>query len=147
MTEEEKEVIDNLTMKAITSSAEAPDYPNCIVMKKDLITLLNLIQKQDKRLKRQFKIIQKREKNIEEIKEIAHKDWEERCRLTFELEKQDTEINKLNNVIDKLIFYISLPEKLQKEIYCEYVTSNEDCCWKTDKECKDCIKEYFMKEE
>lgn len=57
------------------------------------------------------------------------------------------EINKLNNVIDKLINFISLPEKLQKEVYCEYVTSNEDCCWKTDKECKDCIKEYFMKED
>lgn len=69
MTEEEKETIDNLTMKAITSSAEALNYPNCIVMKKDLITLLNLIQ------------------------------------------KQDTEINKLNNVIDNAIYIIKINNK------------------------------------
>lgn len=45
MTEEEKKVIERLSLKAITSSAEAPEYPNTIVMKKDLITALNLISK------------------------------------------------------------------------------------------------------
>jgi hypothetical protein len=45
---EEKEAIETLSLKAITSSIEAPNYPNFIAMKKDLIIVLNLIQKQDK---------------------------------------------------------------------------------------------------
>ena len=42
--------------------------------------------KLQKRNDRQVKIINKRDKNIEELKEIANKDWGERCRLTFKLE-------------------------------------------------------------
>lgn len=43
-----EEDIERLTLKAITSSVDAPDYPNCIVMKKDLILLLNHLTKQEK---------------------------------------------------------------------------------------------------
>ena len=50
MLDEEKKAIERLSLKAITSSIEAPDYPNAIVMKKDLITLLNLIEKQQKEI-------------------------------------------------------------------------------------------------
>ena len=52
MSEEEKKAIEYLSLKAITSSIEAPDYPNCIVMKKDLQIILNLIDKQQKELER-----------------------------------------------------------------------------------------------
>lgn len=43
-----EEVIEKLNLKAITSSAEASDYPNCIVMKKDLKVLLKELEKKDK---------------------------------------------------------------------------------------------------
>ena len=59
-------------MKAITSKTEAKDYPNCIVSKKDLITLLDRLEqlekeneKKTKRLHKQFKLLQKRDKEIE----------------------------------------------------------------------------------
>ena len=34
-------------------------------------------------------------------------------------------------------------KKQFEEQYCDFIKSEEDCCWKTDKECKDCIKQYF----
>ena len=118
MTEEEKEIIDNLTMKAITSSAEAPDYPNCIVMKKNLITVLNLIQKQDKKIK------DLKEHNSNLIK----KSGEDIDLLLKQIDSKDTEINKLNNVID---------------IMAEYIYSKTD--FTTCGNIKS-IKEYFMKD-
>lgn len=39
----------------------------------------------------------------------------------------------------------SIIEQFEKE-YCEFINSNEDCCWKTDKNCQDCIKQYFEKQ-
>lgn len=43
-------------------------------------------KKKDKRLNRQFKLLQKKDKEIEELKADNSHQWEERCRLTFELE-------------------------------------------------------------
>lgn len=59
-------------------------------------------------------------------------------------------INKQNKIIDDMAEVISilelghesLSEVFEKQ-WCEYLNSDEDCCWKTDKCCKDCIKEYF----
>lgn len=39
---------------------------------------------------------------------------------------------------------MSVREQLEKN-YCEFINSDKDCCWKTDKSCKDCIFEYFEK--
>ena len=36
----------------------------------------------------------------------------------------------------------SIREQFEKS-YCEFINSDEDCCWKTDMTCKDCIKQYF----
>ena len=78
MTEEEK-AIEKLSMKAITSSAEAPDYPNCIVMKKDLIIILNLIERQEKEIESL--------KNTIEMKKDIIQDYKDQ--LTEELENRD----------------------------------------------------------
>ena len=62
-------------------------------------TILNELDKKDKRLKRQFKIITKRDKQIEEIKQIAHNDFEERCKLTFKIEKLENKLDKQEKII------------------------------------------------
>ena len=33
---------------------------------------------------------------------------------------------------------------IKTEDYCEFVNSNEDCCWKTNKDCTECLKEYLL---
>lgn len=48
MNKEEKEVIDRLTKQAITYPIDAVDYPNTIVARKDLVTVLKLIDKRNK---------------------------------------------------------------------------------------------------
>lgn len=43
--DEEKGAVERLSLKAITSSIDDSDYPNTIVIKKDLTIALNLIEK------------------------------------------------------------------------------------------------------
>lgn len=52
------------------------------------------LEKKDKRLNRQFKLLQKKDKEIEELKSDNSHQWEERCKLTLELEKKDSLINE-----------------------------------------------------
>lgn len=68
MTEEEQKAIEILSLKAITSSAEAPEYPNTIVMKKDLITVLNLISKLQADIDIKDKVIENLEKGNKELR-------------------------------------------------------------------------------
>lgn len=56
-------------------------------------TILDLYQKEkeknkklQKRNDRQFRLLRKKDKEIQEIKDICEHDWEERCRLTFKFE-------------------------------------------------------------
>lgn len=98
--EEEKETIDRLYIKAISYSVEAPDYPNTIVFKKDLVRVLNLIEKQ--------------QKEIEELKKDNNHQWEERCRLTFELERLQNinkEHQKLNGELREEIEELNISRK------------------------------------
>ena len=60
-----------------------------------------------------------------------------------ELQKYQNELEKKDKVINELSVYVNSPLRIPEEKYCEFYNSDEDCCWKTDKECKDCIKEYF----
>ena len=71
------------------------------------------------------------------------------------LEKKDRQLEERTNRIRNLekecqkYFEIMIEEiirnRIPKELYCEFYKSDEDLCWKTDKDCKDCIKEYFEK--
>ena len=65
--------------------------------------VLSELEKKDKRLNRQFKLLQKRDKEIEELKADNSHQWEERCKLTFELEKKDEYIKMLTDERDTLI--------------------------------------------
>ena len=95
-------------------------------------------------------LIEKQQEEIENLKNrIKHQDKEmtKAVDYTFELNK---EIEKQDKIIDELAFVVSQMETGIKTIiiqeqkkYCEFIKSDEDCCWKTDKACTDCIKEYF----
>lgn len=50
MSEEEKKAFSRLYMKATLYSADAEDYPNSIVSKRDLVIIINLIEKQQKEI-------------------------------------------------------------------------------------------------
>ena len=65
--------------------------------------VLSELEKKDKRLNRQFKLLQKKDKKIEELKADNSHQWEERCKLTFELEKKDEYIKMLTDERDTLI--------------------------------------------
>lgn len=63
-----------------------------------------------------------------------------------ELEKQDTEINKLNNVIDRMAEELRYEVGMgQDSIFCNDICNHykENC---KEEKCRKCIKEYFMKE-
>ena len=68
LSEEEKKAIEILILKATTSSIEAPNYPNAIVMKKDLGTVLNLIEKQQKEIE-EYKTLFKKQEELEQEKD------------------------------------------------------------------------------
>ena len=92
--------------------------------------------KKDKRLNRQFKLLQKKDNKIEELKAYNSHQWEERCKLTFELEKKEAIINEMAEYIDKITFVD------EKEDYgCDFQLLTNVMC--NHNNCKECIKEYF----
>ena len=62
------------------------------------------------------------------------------------IQKQDTEINKLTNVIDRIINAI-VGDRAMLALMCKHIINKtEKECDKQNLLCDDCIKEYFMKE-
>ena len=67
-------------------------------------------------------------------------------KLQKENEEKDKQIDLMALTLSNVCTGIpSIIEQFEKE-YCEFINSNEDCCWKTDKNCQDCIKQYFEKQ-
>lgn len=62
--------------------------------------------------------------------------------LKGEIAVKDTEINKLNNVIDRMAKFIH-PESVGTENVCDKYGD----CIEDDLRCNECIKQYFMKPE
>lgn len=79
-------------------------------------TVLSELEKKDKRLNRQFKLLQKRDKEIEELKADNSHQWEERCKLTFELEKKDKEYEELTEASKELCKTVNLMKKVINEM-------------------------------
>lgn len=62
-----------------------------------------------------------------------------------ELEKKEKIVDLMADTLSSLSTRVEvIIEQFEKE-FCEFINSDEDCCWKIDKQCKDCIKEYFTK--
>lgn len=60
-----------------------------------------------------------------------------------ELDKKDKAIDGMSMTMSALCTGLTVVREQFEKQYCEFIKSDEDCCWKTDKECADCIKEYF----
>ena len=59
------------------------------------------------------------------------------------IDERDKIIDEMANTMSAICTgIVTIREQFEKQ-YCEFITSDEDCCWKTDKSCADCIKEYF----
>lgn len=101
-------------------------------------TVLNLIQKKDTEIKELIDF----NKKLQATKDRLDKYDKEN---TIKLKKQDTEINKLNNVIDDLVGEVAY---LNYETIGEWCNNDKgDKCKKCNTNNYDCIKEYFMKED
>lgn len=78
--------------------------------------------KLQKRNDKQFRLLRKKDKEIQEIKDISEHDWEERCRLTFKLEdyiskdKIREKIKELENKYEEMGEYSLLRESITYEI-------------------------------
>lgn len=106
----------------------------------------------------EFLKFQLRAKSEKGFYKIMHEEYTEIVlNLITRLEKENESLKKEKEEKDKQIDLMALTlsnvctgipqiiEQFEKE-YCEFINSNEDCCWKTDKNCQDCIKEYIKKQ-
>ncbi len=140
MSEEEKEAIETLSIKAVTSKAECEDYPSCICLKKDLLLILNLIEKQqkekDKLEKHNKELLRKLRNRVKEVKKLNKYSLykKEFAKLNKEIEKKD----KIIDLMSYVITHEDIPQEeycIWRDMSCEVVGGN--------KQCKNCIKQYF----
>ena len=76
--------------------------------------------KLQKRNDKQFRLLRKKDKEIQEIKDISEHDWEERCRLTFKLENYISK-DKIND----------MKRYREFELQQQYKDFENDSEWKT----------------
>ena len=86
ITKEQKEAIEELSKKAVICNYEERDYPNMICFKKDMIIILNLIEK-----------LQKENKKYKQFFDLML-----RLDLDYFMHCEDEETNKLVDEILKL---------------------------------------------
>lgn len=60
-----------------------------------------------------------------------------------ELNKKDKMIDEMSKIINIMMTDIKVVKSQFEKEYCDFINSNEECCWKTDSDCTDCIKKYF----
>lgn len=115
LSEEEKKTIDRLYIKAISYSVEAPDYPNTIVFKKDLVRILNLIEKQQKEIENLKEVNKEHQKLNGELREEIQRQGN-----TREIEEKYIEENFISK--DKIRKFINT---IRNRNYNDY-TSTQD---------------------
>ena len=100
ISEEQKEAIEELSKKAVICNYEERDYPNMICFKKDMIIILNLIeklQKENEELKEENeynKILLDMNNNFTIDKKTGNYKWN-----VIELQKVKDKIEELNKEI------------------------------------------------
>lgn len=101
--------------------------------------VLYMLENQKERIDYLMRSIERKEQSLIE-------EHEENIECYTMIEKKDKIIDLMAEMIS--IYDLDIPtlQKQQKEKYCEFIRSDEDCCWKTDKTCADCIKQYFENE-
>lgn len=98
--------------------------------------VLSMLENQQERIDYLMRSIERKEQSLIE-------EHEENIECYTKIEEKDKIIDLMAEMIS--IYDLDIPtlQKQQKEKYCEFIKSDEDCCWKTDKTCADCIKQYF----
>lgn len=119
----------NMTHKYDTNMIEAVKG-EAVELYNEIERLQKELDKKDKRLSRQFKLLSKKDKEIEELKKDNSHQWEERCKLTFELDKKDKVIDLMAEklVEDSDIFnyqHSMTEEKWKQYFYKEVEKENE----------------------
>ena len=100
LTKEQKEAIEELSKKAVICNYEERDYPNMICFKKDMIIILNLIeklQKENKELKEENeynKLLLELNNNFTIDKKTGNYKWN-----VIEIQKIKDKIEELNKEI------------------------------------------------
>ena len=130
MTTEQKEAIDRLKDDIkYADMRDAVDGDCTICFIDDLDTAISLIKQLEREKEIHVKLEQQYKKEYLDMSELNQK-----------LRKQiDLMADTLSAICTGLS---SIREQFEKS-YCEFINSDEDCCWKTDMTCKDCIKQYF----
>lgn len=135
MTKEQKKAIEKI--KRQITIGECEKNIGIPVYISDLKTILSMLEEKDK--------------EIEELKADNSHQWEERCKLTFELEKKDKEYEELTEASKELCKTVNLMKKVINEmaeyihLSGDYACLYEECDDNMNRECEDCIKEYFTK--
>ena len=93
LTKEQKEAIEELSKKAVICNYEERDYPNMICFKKDMIIVLNLIEKLQKENEKYKRLAEINLKNAEEFKDNM---CEHRCLLKSENEELKARLDELS---------------------------------------------------
>ena len=99
MNEKEKKAIEELSKKAVFCNYEERDYPNMIFFKKDMLIVLNLIEK-----------LQKENEILKEEKEQGWEEWNNLEQGSYEIEqklkKQIKELQKENEELKEDLKYV-----------------------------------------
>lgn len=80
---------------------------------------------------------------LQEVLSLIKEQSAELLQKNAEIEKKDKIINLMAETLSAVCTGISVVREQFEQCYCEFINSNKDCCWKTDKNCQDCIKQYF----
>lgn len=104
-----KEVIKRLEISAITSKIETIDYPNCIVLKKDLITILSEL---DKLKKQNYDLLRKLKNRVKEVRKLGKYSMYKKEFST--LNKKIDELQKENEVLKTRIQFLQLQNLLEE---------------------------------
>ena len=96
MNEEEKKAIEELSKKAVICNYEERDYPNMICFKKDMIIVLNLIEK----LQKENEELKNQEATARRINELLV----QRYSNSIPVQKVKDKIEELNQYYKKEIY-------------------------------------------
>lgn len=105
MNEEEKKAIEELSKKAVICKYESRDYPNMICFKKDMIIVLNLIEKLQKENEELKRLIAHKNEYTKKLEEDLFENAEN---YVISKQKVKGRIEKYKELSDK--FYVKFLE-------------------------------------
>ena len=134
LTKEQEEAIERLKEDAkYLDLANTVDDDCTICFVEDVEIVLNLIQEQQKETETKQNRIQELEKAL----------IDDNYKYKEEMKKKDKIIDLMAKTLSEVCTGITVVINQFEKRYCEFLNSDEDCCWKTDTDCSYCIKQYF----